>query len=110
MVEPLDPKLIQPLGDRVLVEVIIEEQTKTGIFLPEQISRGRPERARVLAVGPGRYNDKLGEIVPMPFQVGDEVIFHRVAGTHIGGMSESFIVFREQDILCKILPSEEATP
>jgi chaperonin GroES len=95
---------IQPLGDRLLVKAIVEEETVGGIVIP-QMAQGRPERAEVLAVGPGRRNDQ-GELVPVEISVGDVVIFIRHAGTHIGGLSDDFIVFREQDILARIAPAE----
>jgi chaperonin GroES len=99
----MTPDQIQPLGDRLLVEVIKDEMTASGIHIPQMISEGRPERARVLAVGPGRLNEETGERVPMEIEVGDVVIFHRHAGTHIGGLDDDYIVFREQDILCRVL-------
>ena len=95
----MDVHSIQPLGDRVLVETIKDEETRGGVIIPESISQARPERARVLAVGPGRHNEKTGELIPMPVSVGDTVIFHRHAGTHIGGLDDDFIIFREQDLL-----------
>lgn len=97
----MNPTDIQPLGDRVLVETIKEEQTRGGVIIPE-ISQGRPERARVLAVGPGRQND-TGQVLPMEIEVDDVVIFIRHAGTHVGGLSDDFIIFREQDILARVL-------
>ena len=97
----MDATDIHPLGDRVLVETITDEMTVGGVVIP-QVAQGRPERARVLAVGPGARND-AGEIVPMEIEVGDVVIFHRHAGTHIGGLDDDFIIFREQDILARVL-------
>lgn len=103
----MDPNYIEPLGDRVLVETIKDTKTEGGVIIPDIISEGRPERARVLAVGPGRRTDK-GELVPMPVAVGDVVIFNRLAGTHIGGLDSSFIVFREQDLLAKYVEPDES--
>jgi chaperonin GroES len=97
----MDPSQVQPLGDRLLVKSIKEEQVGS-VIIPE-ISQGRPEKATVLAVGPGNRDPKTGERIPLEIEVGDIVIFHRHAGTHIGGLSDDFIVFREQDILARIL-------
>jgi chaperonin GroES len=100
-----DPSTIQPLGDRVLVESIKETETRGGVVIPE-MAQGRPERARVLAVGPGLRHPKTGERQPLDVEVGDIVVFHRMAGSHIGGFDDDFIVFREQDILARITDEE----
>jgi chaperonin GroES len=99
-----DPNTIHPLGDRLLVETIIEEETRGGIVIPD-MAQGRPERARVLAVGPGRRTDQ-GELIPMEIAVGDEVIFHRHAGTQVGSFDDNYIIFREQDILARVVESD----
>ena len=63
---------LQPLGDRLIVEVLEEEETTvSGIVLPDT-AKEKPQRGRVLAVGPGSRNDK-GEIIPMDVAEGDEV-------------------------------------
>ena len=65
---------LQPLGDRLIVEALEEEATtSSGIVLPDT-AKEKPQRGRVLAVGPGARNDK-GEIIPMEVAVGDEVIY-----------------------------------
>ena len=71
---------LQPLGDRVIVEALEEEETtSSGIVLPDT-AKEKPQRGRVLAVGPGARNDK-GEIIPMEVAVGDEVIYSKYGGT-----------------------------
>jgi chaperonin GroES len=97
-----DPTQIQPLGDRLLVKTITERENRSGIIIPE-LAQGRPEMAHVLSVGPGARNEQTGEMIPMPVEPGDVVIFHRHAGTHIGGFDDDYIIFREQDILAKVL-------
>lgn len=96
----MDVTQIQPLGDRVLVKAILEE--KVGSIVIPELAQGRPEKAVVLAVGPGALND-AGELIPMAIEKDDIVIFHRHAGTHIGGLSDDYIIFREQDILARVL-------
>lgn len=99
----MDPLTITPLGDRVLVKSIPEEEvTDGGVIIPDKIREDRPERAHVLAVGPGARNEKTGELIPMDIQVGDIVVFNRYGGTHVGGLDDSYIIFREQDILARI--------
>jgi chaperonin GroES len=95
---------IQPLADRVLIETITETHSHAGIVLPE-IAQGRPERGRVLAVGPGRMS-KAGERLPMPVEVGDVVVFHRLAGTQVGAFEDAHIIFGEQDLLAKVIDDE----
>src|SRR4029450_1210915 len=73
---------LQPLGDRLIVEVLEEEEvTVSGIVLPDT-AREKPQRGRVLAVGPGERNEK-GELNPMGVAVGDEIIFSKYGGTEI---------------------------
>src|SRR5947209_4944045 len=67
---------LQPLGDRLIVEVLEEEETTvSGIVLPDT-AKEKPQRGRVLSVGPGSRNDK-GDVVPMDVAEGDEVIFSK---------------------------------
>lgn len=97
-----DPAQIEPLADRAFVEFIVEETMRGGIIVPD-MAQGRPERATVLAVGPGHLHPKTGELVPMDVQVGDEVIIVRHAGVAVGGFDhDHFAIFREQDILARI--------
>ena len=62
---------LQPLGDRLIVEVLEEEETTvSGIVLPDT-AKEKPQRGKVLAVGPGPRNDESGEHVPMDVEEGD---------------------------------------
>ena len=73
---------LQPLGDRLIVEVLEEEETTTsGIVLPDT-AKEKPQRGRVLAVGPGS-RDEDGKHIPMDVVEGDEVIFSKYGGTEI---------------------------
>ena len=72
---------LKPLGDRVIVEVLEEEETTaSGIVLPDT-AKEKPQRGNVLAVGPGRYED--GKLVPLDVADGDEVIFSKYGGTEV---------------------------
>ena len=72
---------LKPLGDRVIVEVLDEEETTfSGIVLPDT-AKEKPQRGKVLAVGPGRYED--GKLVPLDVKKGDEVIFSKYGGTEV---------------------------
>src|SRR5712691_6288564 len=71
---------LKPLGDRLIVEVLDEEeQTFSGIVLPDT-AKEKPQRGRVLAVGPGSRDDN-GKFVPMDLAEGDEIVFSKYGGT-----------------------------
>jgi chaperonin GroES len=92
---------LQPLGDRLIVEVLEEEETTvSGIVLPDT-AKEKPQRGRVLSVGPGSRNDK-GEIVPMDVAEGDEIIFSKYGGTEIKLGTDEVLVLRETDVLAKV--------
>src|SRR5262249_25728836 len=87
---------LQPLGDRLIVEVIEEEETTvSGIVLPDT-AKEKPQRGRVLAVGPGP-RDEDGEYIKMDVEEGDEVIFSKYGGTEIKVGTEDVLILRESD-------------
>jgi chaperonin GroES len=91
---------VQPLGDRVVVKALEEEEvTAAGIYLPET-AKEKPQRGRVVAAGPGRYED--GGRVPMLVAVGDEVIYSKYGGTEVTVDGEDLLILRESDILAKV--------
>ena len=93
---------LQPLGDRLIVEVLEEEEmTIGGIVLPDS-AREKPQRGKVLAVGPGSRND-TGEFVPMDVVVGDEIVFSKYGGTEVKVGTEDVLILRESDVLAKIV-------
>jgi chaperonin GroES len=97
---------LQPLGDRLIVEVLEEEeQTVSGIVLPDT-AREKPQRGRVLAVGPGSRNDK-GELIPLDVNEGDEVIFSKYGGTEIKLGTDEVLILRESDVLAKVVGVRE---
>ena len=73
---------LKPLGDRLIVEALEEEETtSSGIVLPDT-AKEKPQRGRVLAVGPGP-RDEDGEYIKMELEEGDEIIFSKYGGTEI---------------------------
>jgi chaperonin GroES len=93
---------LQPLGDRLIVEVLEEEEiTVSGIVLPDT-AREKPQRGRVLAVGPGS-RDEDGEYVKMDVEEGDEVIFSKYGGTEIKLGVDEVLILRESDVLAKVV-------
>ncbi len=92
---------VRPLGDRVLVKRVSEqEKTKGGIVLPDT-AKEKPQRGEVVAVGEGRLTDD-GKRIPMNVKVGDKVIFAKYAGTEIELDDEEYLLMSESDILAII--------
>jgi chaperonin GroES len=95
---------LKPLGDRVIVEILEEEETTiSGIVLPDT-AKEKPQRGRVLATGPGRYED--GKLVPLDVVEGDEVIYSKYGGTEVTVSGEDYLILRESDILAKVVTSK----
>ena len=93
---------LKPLGDRLIVEVLEEEETTTsGIVLPDT-AKEKPQRGKVLAVGPGALNDK-GERVALDLDEGDEIVFSKYGGTEIKVGMEDYLILRESDVLAKVV-------
>ncbi|GAB4578884.1 MAG: co-chaperone GroES [Anaerolineales bacterium] len=89
---------LKPLGNRVVVEPIEqEEMTAGGIILPET-AKEKPQRGKVLAAGPGDRNDK-GERIALDVAVGDTVLFAKYSGTEIKLDGKKLLILRENDIL-----------
>lgn len=92
---------LKPLDDRVVVEPMdAEETTAGGIVLPDA-AREKPQRGKVVAVGPGRLLDS-GERVKVGVGVGDEVLFGKYGGTEIEVEGRDVKILRESDILAKV--------
>ena len=97
---------LQPLGDRLIVEVLDEEETTfSGIVLPDT-AKEKPQRGRVLAVGPGP-RDEDGKHIPMDVAEGDEVVFSKYGGTEIKVGTEELLILREGDVLAKVVGDRE---
>src|SRR3984885_10681704 len=93
---------IRPLEDRVVVEPLeAEEKTAGGIMLPDT-AKEKPQRGKVLAVGPGRLLDS-GERSPIAVAIGDEVLFAKYGGTEIKVDKKEIKILRESDILAKVI-------
>jgi chaperonin GroES len=89
---------LKPLGGRVIVEPIEQEDmTAGGIILPET-AKEKPQEGNVLAVGPGDRDDK-GERVPMDVKTGDKVLFAKYSGTEIKLEGRKLMIMRESDLL-----------
>lgn len=93
---------LKPLDERVVIRPVdAEETTAGGIVLPDT-AKEKPQRGKVLAVGPGRLLDS-GERVAISVVVGDEVLFSKYGGTDIEVDGQEVKILRESDILAKIV-------
>ncbi len=89
---------LKPLGDRVVVEPIEqEEMTAGGIVLPDT-AKEKPQQGNILAAGPGQ-RDEDGKRVPMDVKVGDKVLFAKYAGTEFKLDGKKLLILRESDLL-----------
>jgi chaperonin GroES len=90
---------LKPLGGRVIVEPIEqEEMTAGGIILPET-AKEKPQEGKVLAAGPGDWDDKKGARIPMEVKTGDKVLFAKYSGTEIKMDGKKLLILRESDLL-----------
>jgi len=92
---------VKPLDDRVLVEQgEAEEVTAGGIVLPDA-AKEKPQRGKVIAVGPGRLLDS-GERGKPSVKVGDEVFYGKYAGSDVEVDGNKYVILKENDILAII--------
>jgi chaperonin GroES len=92
---------LKPLGDRLIVKAVEEEETTaSGIVLPDT-AKEKPQRGKVLAVGDGKVSDD-GKRVPIDVSDGDEVLYSKYGGTEITVDGEDLLVLRESDVLAVV--------
>ncbi|GIG26885.1 co-chaperone GroES [Cellulomonas denverensis] len=89
---------IKPLEDRIVVKTLEAEQTTaSGLVIPDS-AKEKPQEGEVLAVGPGRIDDK-GNRVPLDVAVGDKVIYSKYGGTEVKYDGEEYLILSARDIL-----------
>lgn len=89
---------LKPLGDRLVVQPAKpEEQTSTGILLPET-AKEKPQQGKVIAAGPGA-REESGERIALDVQVGDTVLYTKYAGTTIKLNGQEILILKETDVL-----------
>jgi chaperonin GroES len=98
---PGDSMKLRPLGDRVIVKRI-ESETKTasGIVIPDSAAE-KPDQGEVLAVGPGKTNDK-GETKALSVKVGDRVLFGKYSGQTVKVNGDELLVMKEEDLFAVV--------
>ena len=89
---------IRPLGDRVLIKRVAEEEkTKGGIIIPDT-AKEKPQEGKVIAVGKGKRNED-GKVMPLDVKAGDRILFGKYSGSEIKLDGEEHLIVREEDIL-----------
>ncbi len=89
---------IRPLGDRILVKRIEEEEkSKGGIIIPDS-AKEKPQEGQVVAVGKGKITED-GKVIPLEIKEGDRVLFGKYSGTEIKLEGDEHLIMREDDIL-----------
>ena len=92
---------LKPLGDRLIVRAIDEEETTaSGLVLPDT-AKEKPQKGEVLAVGDGALDD-AGKRIPLDVSKGDTVLYSKYGGTEIKVDGEELLVLRESDVLAKV--------
>ncbi len=89
---------IRPLGDRVLVQPIEEQETKKGGIIIPDTAKEKPQEGSVVALGTGKIDDN-GKKVEFTVKKGDKVLISKYGGTEIKVDGESYLIMREDDIL-----------
>ena len=89
---------LTPLEDKIIVkQAEAQTQTASGLYIPDN-AKEKPQQGEVLAVGPGRRDDK-GERIPMDVKVGDKVLYSKYGGTEVHYEGEDYLLVGARDIL-----------
>lgn len=90
---------LRPLADRIIIQPVEEEaKTKGGVILPDTMTKEKPMRGKVVAVGKGRV-DEGGKKVPLELKINDEVIYSKYAGTEVKIDETEYLILKEDDVL-----------
>jgi chaperonin GroES len=94
---------LKPLGDRVVVQPVEEEETTaSGIVLPDT-AKEKPQKGKVLAIGDGKWDEDGKKRIPLDVEKGDEVLYSKYGGTEIQVDGDDLLVLREADVLAKVV-------
>jgi chaperonin GroES len=93
---------LKPLGDRLIVKPIEEEETTaSGIVLPDT-AKEKPQKGKVIAVGDGKWDEDGEKRIPLDVAEGDEILYSKYGGNDIVVDGEDLLVMRESDVLAKL--------
>ncbi len=95
---------LRPLGDRIVVRPLTEDEIGTkspsGIIIPDTVSKEKPEQGIVVAVGPGKIDD--GDRIPMDISVGDKVLFSKYGYEEVKVGGKEYFIVSENSVLAVI--------
>jgi chaperonin GroES len=94
---------LKPLGDRLIVKPVEEEETTaSGIVLPDT-AKEKPQKGKVVAVGDGKWDEDGEKRIPLDVSEGDEVLYSKYGGTEVTIEGDELLVLRESDVLAKVV-------
>ena len=92
----------RPLHDRVVIRRVEEEgKTKGGVLIPDT-AKEKPQEGKVLAVGPGRFDEDGEKRIPLDIKVGDTVIYSKYGGTEVKYNGEEYLLLSARDVLAVV--------
>ena len=90
---------IKPLEDRIIVQSLDAEQTTaSGLVIPDT-AKEKPQEGKVLAVGPGRWDEDGDKRIPLDISEGDTVVYSKYGGTEIKYNGEEYLILSARDVL-----------
>ena len=89
---------VRPLGDRVLVQPIEQDEVKKGGIIIPDTAKEKPQEGKVVAVGPGKRDDN-GKLIALDVKKGDRVLISKYGGTEVKLEEKKYTLVREDDIL-----------
>src|SRR5919198_459131 len=89
---------VQPLGDRVLVQPLEEQEVKKGGIIIPDTAKEKPQEGKVIAVGTGKVNDD-GKRLALDVKVGDKILFGKYSGSEVKVDDKDYLILREEDVL-----------
>src|SRR5687768_7464445 len=90
---------LAPLADRVVIRASDDGETmRGGLYIPDT-AKEKPQQGEVVAAGPGKFDEKGGQRIPMDVKVGDKVLYGKYSGTEITLDGEQYLILRESDVL-----------
>ncbi len=89
---------VKPLGDRVLVQAIEDQEVKKGGIIIPDTAKEKPQEGKIVAVGTGK-RDEHGKLIPFEVKKGDRVLISKYGGTEIKIDGKDYLIMREDDVL-----------
>jgi chaperonin GroES len=88
-----------PLADRIVITPLKQDEvTASGLVIPDT-AKEKPQQGEIVAVGPGRFDEKGGNRIPMDVKVGNKVLYGKYSGTEVTIENEQYLILRESDVL-----------